>query len=67
MAQEKATKIYSPSECMELISRIGDEAQSMSELETYEMMSIMNELATKLDAFWEKHDKLKIMSINFDV
>lgn len=59
-------KIYSPSELNALILRTNDIA-TFSETEQFELLSILNEFASKLDAFYQKHDKLNVLSINFDV
>lgn len=59
-------KIYSPTELNTLFERL-TEANTLSETEQFELFSLVNKFATELDAFYQKHDKLKVLSINFDV
>lgn len=59
-------KIYSPTELNTLFARLSD-METLSETEQFEVISIINKFATELDVFYQKHDKLNILSINFDV
>lgn len=59
-------KIYSPTELNTLFARLS-ETENLSETEQFELFSLVNKFATELDAFYQKHDKLNVLSINFDV
>lgn len=59
------TNIYTPEEMEAIVFRLSTE--NLTVVEQMEVAYLVSEFTEKMEAFWDKHDKLGKLSINFDV
>lgn len=60
-------KLYSIDNVVDMLSRLEKDATTLTASEVLELTFIISKFGQDLEQFWDKHDKLGKLSINFDV
>lgn len=60
-------KLYTIEDVVDMLSRLGKDASNLTASEVLELEFIISKFGQDLEQFWDKHDKLGKLSVNFDV
>jgi len=60
-------KLYAIDDVADMLSRLEKDHKTLTPSEVLELAFIISKFGQDLEQFWDKHDKLGKLSVNFDV